>query len=375
MANNSIQDILGWVALTDAVNAVKDGVPNPFPKWLFTVKQDDKVIGNSVKFNRWYGTRKTARVVEYGAPSPERALQRQELVEAKFISYAEKKTLDPLVLQTLRNYENFDNARMAKQLVANEVKTLGTLFGNSRIVAVATTLALGNIYVDANGNLLPTSSGAAKTFSQQISATTNIGSILDTASVGIFGATGGGSWAVNSTNIPKQLLRLKKLAAMTHGYKPKIALYGDNIREYIATNDYCLDFLAREGYTREQILEDTTLPNGLFGFEWVPAYEASYEKDDGTKVALWNVDGITFLPSQEDAPNFWSMFEGSNLVPSTIDIQTDAMAALNSAQQVFGGFGYSRMTTDPLALNIHMGDCALPAVRLPDTVYIADVVA
>lgn len=373
MANNSIQDILGWVALTDAVNAVKDGVPNPFPKWLFTVKSEDKIIGNSVKFNRYYGTKKTARVVEYGAPAPERALQRQELVEAKFISFREKKTLDPLVLQTLRNYENYDNARMAKQLVANEVKTLGTLFGNARIVAVATTLALGNIYVDSSGNLLPTSSGSSKTFSQQI-ASDHIGTILDTSSVGIFGATGGGSWANPSTNIPLQITRLKKLAAMTHGYKPKIALYGENVLGYMSTNDYLIDLLAREGYSRQQLMEDNTIPNGILGMEWIPAYEASYEKDDGTKTSLWDADGVTFLPGQDDAPNFWSMFEGSNFVPTTIDVQTDAMAALNSAQQVFGGYGYARMTDDPIAVHAIMGDCVLPAVRLPDTVYIANVV-
>lgn len=375
MASKAIQDILGWVALTKAVNAVKDGVPNPFPDWLFSVRAEDKIIGNSVKFNRFYGTRKAARRVAYGSPAHERELQQQDLVESKFISFGEKKTFDPYILQVLRNYESWDNANMAKQVVANEIKTLGTLFGNSRIVATATTLGKGAIYFDSDNNLLPTSSGSSITVSQQISATTNIGTIQDVSGSGIFGASGGGSWAVNTTDIPKQLLRLQEAAAQTHGYEPKVALYGKNIRSYISQNDYCLDFLAREGWTREKILTDTTLPNGLFGFEWVPVWKASFTKADGTKVSLWPADGITFLPAKEDAPAFWSMFEGSNLIPNSLDIQTDAMAALAAAEMVYGAHGYSRMTLDPLSLAITMMDCFLPAVRLPDVIYIADVVA
>lgn len=370
----SIQDILGWVALTRAVNVIKDGVPNPFPDYLFTVNNDDKMVGNSAKFTRTYGTRKTARRVNYGGAAHERKLQQIDEAQVKMISFAEKKTLDPLILETLRELESYDNANMAKSIVSNEVRTLASLFGNSRIVATATTLAKGAIYFDSNENLLPTSSGAAITVSQQISAN-NIGTIVDSSSANIFGASGGGSWANQSTDIPLQLLRLQEHASLQHGYEPKVALYGKNIRSYIAQNDYAIEFLSREGFTREHILKDTTIPNGLFGFEWIPAWKASYDKDDGTKTSLWPADGITFLPGKEDVRSYWGMFEGSNRVPTTLDMQMDAMAALNSCERVFGAYGYSRVTVDPLAVNIHMGDCFLPAVRLPEVIYIADVVA
>src|SRR5688500_18048160 len=104
MASKSLQDILGWVAITKAVNAVKDGCPNPFPSWLFSVNGDDKIIGDSVKFNRTYGTRKTARVVKYGAPPRHRELQDEELAEAKFISFGEERQFRPYELQVLREY-------------------------------------------------------------------------------------------------------------------------------------------------------------------------------------------------------------------------------------------------------------------------------
>ncbi len=376
MANYAWQDILSWTALTKAVNAIKDGVPNPFPKRLFQVKSEDKVIGDSVKFNRTVGTRKAARVIRYGAAPRMRELQQEELKEAKFVSFGEERQYKPYVLQMLRDYNSYNNGQMARQLVANNVKTMGTLFGNSRIIAVGTTLARGNIYADADGNLLPTSSGADTnmTFNQGISSD-NIGTVLDGASAGIFGATGGGSWANASTNIPLQLTRLQELAAQMHGYEPVVALYGKNVKTYLLQNDYVLDFLARNSAMQTQYLQDNTIPDGLFGFKWIPAWKASFTKDDGTKVAIWPSDNVTFMPAESDMDAVYSMFEGSNLVPTTLDIQTDAQAALNGLTTVHGAYGYSHITAKPVNLSNVMGDTFLPALKVPEAFYLADVVS
>ena len=372
--SQTIQDILGWVALTKAVNAVKDGVPNPFPDWLFEVNGADKVMGNSVKFNRIYGARKTARVIKYGAAPRHRELQQEELVEAKFVHLGEERIFDPLVLQVLREYDRYDNADKAKRLVANNVKTMGTLFGNARVVAVATTLAYGNIYVDGSGNILPSSAGAAETYSSQINSTTNIGTCQDEAGVDIFGATGAGSWAVNSTDIPLQLRRLQEAAALIHGYEPKIALYGKNIPTYLTQNDYVLDYLARTPGMQSVNLKDNTIPD-LFGFKWVPVWKAGYDTDAGTHTAVWPANGVTFLPDKEDAPAFWSMFEGSYQVPTTINILSDAQAAMASLKTVYGAFGYSQVSMKPVSISMVMGDTFFPAIKLPNTIWIADVVS
>lgn len=370
--SKALQDILGWVALTRAVNAIKDGVPNPFPPWLFQVRAEDRVIGNSVKFNRTFGMRKTARVIKYGSPPRHRELQDESLAEAKFLHLGEERIFAPNVLSMLRDYESYDNAQKAKRLVANNVQTMGTLFGNARIVATATTLAYGAIYVDSDGNILPTSSGASETYSQQVSAN-NIGAIVDSASANIFGATGGGSWANSSTNIPLQLRRLQEHAAMQHGYTPRVALYGKNVVEYLSQNDYVLDFLARTPGLQSVGIKDNTIPDGLFGLTWVPVWMSSYTKDDGTKTSLWPADGVTFLPGPEDAASFWSMFEGSYEVPTSINLVADAMAAMNSLSTVYGAFGYAQVTARPVSVATVMGDTFFPAIKLPDTVYIADV--
>lgn len=370
----TLQDILGWVALTRAVNAVKDGIPNPFPPYLFTVKSEDKVVGDSVKFNKTYGQKKSARIVRYGAPPRLRQMQQEDLVEVKFLHLGEEQVIPPLVMQQLRDYENYDNQMKGMRVVAHNVKTLGTLFGNARIVAVATTLGRGNIYIDSDGNLLPSSSGASETYSQQINSN-NIGTVLDNDSTGIFGATGGGSWANASTDIPLQLRRLAEYASMTHGYVPRIALYGKNIPSYMTQNDYVLDYLARNPSMQTEWLKDNTIPDGLFGFTWVPVWLASYTKDNGDKTSLWPADTVTFLPGEEDLAEWWSMFEGSYLVPRSINITTDAAAGIAQMEQVFGAFGYGAVAHKPPSVSTVMGDTFFPAVKNTEAVYIADVVA
>jgi hypothetical protein len=371
----ALQDILGWVALTKAVNAVKDGVPNPLPPYLFEVRSESKVVGDSVKFNRTYGQRQTARRAEYGAASRRRAMAREELVEVKLIHFFEDQPIPPLVMQQLRDYDSYDNQQKGMRVVASNVKKFGTLFANTRIVAVTTSLSRGAIYFDADGNLLPDSTGAAFTFSQQIPSD-NVGTVKDEAGANIFGASGGGSWANAATDIPLQIRRLIAAAAATHGYEPRVALYGRNIPSYFATNNYVKEYLSRNPEFRTAYVRDNTVPAGLFGIdEWVPAWKASYEKYDGTKVPLWGADTVTFLPGREDLGEWWEFFEGSYLVPRTLNIVADAAAAIGNMEQVFGAFGYGALTHNPPSVATYMGDTFFPAVKNGNVVYIANVVS
>lgn len=370
----SLQDILGWVALTKAVTAVKDGIPNPFPPFLFRVKEENKVVGDSFKFNRMYGQRKTARASEYGASARRRGLQKEEVVDVKMLHFYEEQPIPPLIMQQLRDYDSYDNQRKGMRVIAHNVKTFGTLFGNARILSVASSLCQGAIYLDGDGNILPTSSGAVKTVSQQVPAN-NVGAVVDAAGANIFGATGRGSWAVPSTDIPLQLRILRKTAAVTHGYTPRIALYGENVPSHMTQNDFVLDYLAREGSMRPTWLKDNTIPDGLFGLTWVPVWEFGYEDSTDVKRTPWGANTIAFLPGEEDLDSWYALAEGSYLVPRTINLVADAAAAMGQMEQVFGPFGYGALTHNPPSICTYMGDTFLPAFRLPEVVYIADVVA
>jgi hypothetical protein len=184
--------------------------------------------------------------------------------------------------------------------------------------------------------------------------------------------------AVNSTDIPLSLRRLDEWAALDHGYDPEVALYGKSVPSYFIQNDFTLDYLARNPTMQTEWLKDNTIPAGLFGKTWVPVWKASYTKNiEGTttKTSLWPANTVTFLPGERDLEAYYSLFEGSNLIPTTIDIIPDGMAALQSLEVVHGMSGYAKVNHDPVAMFIVLMDTFWPGFRLVNVVYPADVVS
>ncbi len=51
------------------------------------------------------------------------------------------------------------------------------------------------------------------------------------------------------------------------------------------------------------------------------------------------------------------------------------MAALGALETVYGAFGYAQLTNKPVSMSMIMGDTFFPAIKLPEAIYIADVVA
>jgi hypothetical protein len=376
MASKGIQDILGWVALTKAVNAVKDGVPNPFPPWLMTVAAENKIIGNSVKAGRLYGQRQVRPHRPVRRPAPPPRDQQEELNEFKFITFSEERTFDPYVLQTLRDYDSYDNAR-PRQAARRQQHQDARHPVRQRPPRVARDHArLRQRLRRQRRQPAPDQLRRGQHLRPQHPVGQHRHRHDDTNSnAGIFGATGQGSWLLNGTNIPQQLTTLEEVAAADHGYEPEVALYGKAVRGAMIQNDFVLDFLARNPTMQNEWLKDKTIPDGLFGFTWVPVNKASYTKDDGTKVKLWPTNGVTFLPGQADAPQVWTPFEGSNLIPTTIDIVPDAMAALSGLETVHGAAGYSVVSHKPVSLSVVMVDTFWWGIRVPEAIYIADVVA
>ena len=45
----SLQQILGWAPLTETLRTTSQGVPNPFPKELFSVSNGNRVLGDRAR--------------------------------------------------------------------------------------------------------------------------------------------------------------------------------------------------------------------------------------------------------------------------------------------------------------------------------------
>lgn len=121
-----------------------------------------------------------------------------------------------------------------------------------------------------------------------------------------------------------------------------------------------------------EYLASGIIPQGLFGYTWIPAYNAFYEDADGTNQRLWDTDRVAFTPDVEDG-DWWAMMEGSFHVPTTIDVQSSAEQTMNNLKMVYGQFGYSLVVHDPVCVNQYYGDTFIPLLKNPNVLYSADV--
>lgn len=354
MANN-IQDLLGYVSLTGMIQAQTVGLPDVLPKQFMSITKN--VIGDSGRYTQVTGTRQTARVAAYGSPAQRRSLRNVAVRDAKLIHAFEEIDFDPIVFQALREYDSYNRAEMAGEEVTRQVLNFRTLFINLRKTAIMMALAKGIIYVDANGNLLPNSSGSFYSidFGMQANNQNQLNGIISAG------------WDNFSTDIPLQLRNLKAQSLKDTGYPLKYAFYGKNIPSYLTQNNYVQDYLSRNHPKAEPYLDSGELPEGLFGFKWVPAYEFFYEDDTNTNNTIVGDDAVIFTP--EPSSDWYEILEGSFWVPSSFNPYPDGVAALKSLKEVQGMFAYGVVKDNPVAVAMRSGDTFLPVIKVPNAVY------
>lgn len=355
----TIEQILGYVSLTGVIQAIKTGIPDNLPPAFHNIKK--QTIGDAGRYTQVKGTRQTARLAMYGAAAHQRALKGVENKDVKLLHTFEHITLDPLVLQRLRNYDNYDIQQMGIQEVDRQQSEFRVYFDNLRVSTMYSMLANGAVYYDGEGNLLPTSSGAVVTVDYGMSA--NNQSQLN----GIITA----SWANANTDIPAQLRALRLRAAQLTGYPLKYAFYGKNVPSYLTGNNYVLDYLSRNVNMAQRFLDQAELPEGLFGFTWVPVYTSFYQDQNGTDQTLFGDDTVVFTPEIDQT--VYELMEGTYFVPSSFNATADMATALSSLKQVVGMFSYGVPVHNPPTAQMFCGDTFLPVWKVPDAMFQADV--
>jgi hypothetical protein len=370
MAGRAIEQILGYIPLTGVIQATRSGIPNVLPPELMRKTRD--VIGDAGLYTQVTGERRLASLGHYGASANTRELRDVATKPAKLLHTYEKQPIPPLTMQKLRNYDNYDLMRQGKQEIARQYREFGKLFQNLRIAAATLVLANGILYVKVSGTkqlLLPSSAGSTYSINFQMNG----------ANQNQIGGTISAPWNVSTTNIPNQLVNLETKAAQLTGYPLKMAIYDGTIPTYFTANDYVVDYLARTPDMSIDWLKNAgQIPQGLFGFKWIPAYTAFFESDDGTgtKNKIWPTDQITFTPDASggtDPDDWWETLEGSFLIPTTVDI-VSSFQGLDQFKTVYGSFGYAQMSHDPPGAVNFAGDTFLPVLRNPDAIYQAIVV-
>jgi hypothetical protein len=359
----AVEELLSYTALGRVITSVRRGIPDPLPP-EFRGKAGgtrQEYRGNGVRSVVVKGTRRTAQRTEYGSPAVRRAQLPIEAKEFKMLhSFHELQPFDWLLLEKLRSYTEYEQ-RGAAQEVTRQMEGFADLFENLEVASVLHAIVKGHIYFDANGNLLPTSSGNTLDVNYGIPA--NNQNQLN----GIIAA----SWATAGTDIAGDIREIKKRALQETGYQLKYAFYGSNIPGYLYSNTQMKEFLVRT--PDWQTKYSSTNEIGMFlDLIWVPIWMAFYEDSAGTVQDVAIADNVVFTP--EPTVDWYEWMVGSYGVPKNFNPSMSAAAALGDIQEVYGRFAYAVPDHNPPCVRPYAGNTWLPAIKVPEVVYIADVV-
>ena len=359
----TLKQILGGKNLTGVVQGVKGGIPNVLPAEFFNLTRP--VEGDQATYRKVNGTRKTARLAMYGAPSRIREHVGITEVPVKLIHSVESQGHNPIVLQNLTNLGDEGKQAMGRGEIARQTGEFARLFTNLRVAAVTQMLALGLNHFDGDGNLLPSASGAVFSVDFQVPAGNKDG--LD-----VFGAGNliSASWATAGTDIIGDVKAIKTAALKLTGYPLVHAFYGENVLEHLASNT-AIAALTASNNPMQNAFAAHEVPENLLGLQWHPADTAFYEDQDGVIKDIWGADTVVFTPAIDRT--WYEMFEGSYVIPTDIgDITGDAVAALSNVTTVNGMFSYAQVTSDPVGIKHVAGDTFLPCLKVPGAIFIGD---
>lgn len=361
----TIQQILSAANMLGTINAIKGGVVNPFdPAFLTTIRG---ITGDYGTYTKIEGTRETARLVQYGSPSVRRNLRGLSEVPVKLAHSFEHQFHDPTVLQNLMNYENPTVQALGMQEIGRQTSEFKSLFMNLRISSLASMLALGAVYFDADGNLLPSATGAALTVDFQVPAG-NQDQLNWDGNGNIIAA----SWATAGTDIIGHVETLKIAAKRLTGYPLTTAYYGENILGYLVANTVIQALGVGNPGIANSLLQ-LTIPDGFLGLKWRPASDHCFVDQDGTRQTIFPADQVTFTPDVDRS--WYEMLEGTYPVPTNLGAVTaDALDSAGSGIRLARGlFNYAHVMSDPVTIKHLAGDTMLPVLKVPAAIFQADV--
>lgn len=358
--SKSIGELLGGRNLTGLVNTIQSGLPDFLPNgFLRTTK---KVIGNKASYFKVEGNRANAQTSQYGAPSRLVPGQGGSEVGVTLAHAFEKQNHDPLLLQNLQGFNGEPAKELATEEIGRQSAEFKTRIDNARLSSVYSALANGKIWLGANGDLLYSASGAVVTVDFGVPAA------RQNQAGGIIGA----SWATAATNIITHVTALKAKQVQDGKAPLRHAFYGSNIAGYIAANDHAGALIKNTPMLATERYKMAEIPDGFAGLQWHPVY-AAYGLDTSGAVQSWfGADSLVLTP--EPTTDWYGFYEGSYLVPRDLGtVSTDAVAAANNVDVVYGTFGYATVSNDPVTISQFAGSTWLPILRDASAIFQLDV--
>jgi hypothetical protein len=362
MPDISLNDFFAGQRLTQVAQsaAIRRGVPRTLPAALWT-PSSSRPSSDQVEYIQYSGNRQGAKLVNRLSPAKAVNMPGATRKFATAVTVKEKWPIDVTFIDALKS-NTPSVAENARRELVKRMADFDSRAEITRTNVVASAFATGKIWANADGDVLPTSVGAALTIDFGIPVGNNL------TKNGAGGTYNIGDWSAAGTTISLSLRKLRKANLKANNYPLTTILYGENIPEYLAANTTLKEYFARHQGYRDVLVQENVIPNGTLGWNWKPV-ETQYMVDaNGASQEWFDANFVGIMPDVES--DWYEFVEGGNLVPSgtaAMGMSIDQMLSL--CQIVNGKFSYAEFTGDPIAINQIQGDCFLCLIKVPGTYY------
>lgn len=270
------------------------------------------------------------------------------------------------LLMNLTNPANGMMEQLAKSEIARQVRECTVLSMNLRTATVLSLFGLGKAWFDSSGNPLSSSSGAVVTVDPGIGAN-NLNQLNGAITA---------SWATASTPIISNLQTVQKQALVNAKGRTgpiEYAIYGSAIFDYIYNNTQAQAYMSMFPAAQMAFMAGQ-IPQGFGGIKnWIPGNYGFYENSSGTTVTPIASDALIMFP--EPDPSWYELQEGIQPVPTGgFGTAADLSSLAANIGIAPGMFTYAYGSLNPVGGTMVFGDNFLPAIHIPEVVFIADVV-
>jgi len=357
----SLKQLLGFDYLSSIITSPEGGVPNVWPEQFFSLTKP--INGDTAAWGVVANSRQNSRTVNYGSASRKRENVDTVKRTSKCLHSFEHVDHDLGTLVMLQDENNPNMRSIGAQYLERQAAEFRRRFDNTRVSAVNSILRYGAIYLNANGDILPSSSGATQTIDFGRSAN-NFNQLN-----GIIAA----SWATAGTDILSHLAALQ-VQAVKNGRPIKYAYYGSAIPGFLTGNTNIKELMKSDALLTSQ-LRQNKIPAGfgIENIEWRPLYTSFFQDANGTNQDWFASDNIVFLP--EITRDIYEIHEGQYAEPTNSGSSYGDASAASRGLKMFNGMGsWAKITDDPPTVRQWAADTFLPVFYDPTSVFTADVV-
>lgn len=373
MANQTFNDYFSGVRMTLLAGAAlgKNPAPRVLPAGFYT-PGPTKPYNDQVQFPSVTYSRAGATVVARNSPPRGVNLGNEQWKYATIFNMKEEMDLDIQFLEAL-----FSNNSLVSDGSMRNLNTRMIQFNRrtdiTRNNMVHSLFANGKIWIGSDGQVLASSSGAVITMDPGVPTANKFTKDGSGSTYNI------GDWSSASTDISGNLRTFQTAAAQsTSGYVPTTLVYGTAIPGYLLANTALKDYFIRNPGFQQTLLTTNDIPNGLLGYNWVPARLSFLEKADGTVSATFPTNYLGAMPDLDDS--WYEFIEGGTLVPKGVAGSTEVnpgasfQSMLNAIQIAYGRYGYGVAKTHPVVqFSMVQGDCAGPVLKNPNVIWYGTV--